>query len=121
MGETILYILDKIHFEFDSDVIRSESFPILDEIATTLSMNERIARVEVQGHTDERGADRYNLELSQRRAEAVVAYLVRAGVGTNRLVARGYGESVPKERSHSERAWAVNRRVEFHILEQAGQ
>ncbi len=121
MGETIIHILDKIHFEYDSATIRPESFPILDEIATTILMNERIRRVEVQGHSDERGSERYNNQLSQRRAESVVAYLRRFGVESERLLARGYGETVPKESAHNQRAWAANRRVEFHIVDQRGE
>jgi len=113
---TQIYILDEIHFEYDSDVIRRMSFPILDEIAQTLLFNDDVRLVEVQGHTDERGSDAYNLDLSQRRSESVVRYLSEAGVAPERLQAVGYGESVPKNQAHGEKAWAENRRVEFHIL-----
>jgi len=115
--DTRLYILDEIHFEYDSDVIRKVSYPILDEIAQTLLFNDDVRLVEVQGHTDERGSDAYNLDLSQRRAESVVRYLSSAGVGADRLRAVGFGETEPKNHGHGEKAWAENRRVEFHILE----
>ena len=72
-----------------------------------------IELIEVQGHTDERGDDGYNLDLSRRRAAAVVEYLVAHGVDARRLTSRGYGETQPIDLRHSEAAWAVNRRVSF--------
>ncbi|MBT8493285.1 MAG: OmpA family protein [Deltaproteobacteria bacterium] len=116
MGETVLVLLDKIYFEYDSDVIRKVSYPILAEIAKTLQLNPDITLVEVQGHTDERGSEAYNLDLSQRRAESVVGHLVGKGVDSGRLEGRGYGEGQPKDPRHNERAWSKNRRVEFHII-----
>jgi peptidoglycan-associated lipoprotein len=73
----------------------------------------------VQGHTDERGDDEYNLDLSNRRAAAVVQYLTDHKVDAKRLVSQGYGESQPKDRHHTEAAWAINRRVEFVIVKRA--
>lgn len=113
----VLEVLEKIHFEFDSAVIRKESHGILDVLAETLVDNPAILRLEIQGHTDERGAEAYNLDLSQRRAEAVMEYLIGKGVEAGRLAARGYGESEPRDRGHNERAWYRNRRVEFVILD----
>jgi len=81
--------------------------------------NPDITKIEVQGHTDERGDDAYNLDLSERRAAAVMAYLTSHGVDAKRLQAEGYGETQPKDRRHTEQAWALNRRVEFIILDRA--
>ncbi len=114
-GERIV-ILDKVFFELDSAVIRPESLPLLDEVVLTLQEHDEILLVEIQGHTDDQGEDRYNLELSQRRAESVMAYLVRSGVNPERLIGRGYGETRPLQPGVSEEARAFNRRVEFHIL-----
>jgi outer membrane protein OmpA-like peptidoglycan-associated protein len=113
----VLELLEKIHFEFDSAVIREESHPILDVLAETLRSSPGIVRLEVQGHTDERGSDAYNLDLSQRRADAVVDYLVGKKVARSRLIARGYGEREPQDPASNERAWYRNRRVEFIILD----
>lgn len=119
--ETDTVVLRDIHFEFDSAVIKEESHDILETIARSLSVHTDIALVEVQGHTDERGAAAYNLDLSERRARAVVAFLVAAGVDASRLRARGYGESMPVSPGHGEEVWARNRRVELVILERAGE
>ncbi len=110
-----LMLLDKIHFEYNKAIIKEESFPILDAVGYTIEHNPDIKLVEVQGHTDERGSKAYNLDLSQRRAEAVVAYLEKYGVETSHLYAQGYGESDPIETGHNEEAWAVNRRVQFIV------
>jgi outer membrane protein OmpA-like peptidoglycan-associated protein len=114
--DTKIEILDKIYFEYNKDIIKSESFPILDAIAATLQGNPDIRLVEIQGHTDERGSDSYNLDLSDRRAASVKRYLVKAGVDADRLQSQGYGETQPLDPRSNERAWANNRRVEFLIL-----
>ena len=114
--DTKIEILDKIYFEYDSDVIKKESYPILDAVAQTLDGNPDIQLIEIQGHTDERGNDNYNLDLSSRRAASVKRYLVDKGIADDRLTSQGYGESQPVDRKHNEQAWAANRRVEFLIL-----
>ena len=112
-------ILEKIHFEYDKAVIKPESYPTLDAVGYTLLNNPDIVLIEVQGHTDERGSDRYNLDLSQRRAEAVVAYLEEYGVAAERMEPQGYGERQPIDRRSTQEAWATNRRVEFLIIKRA--
>ena len=110
-------ILDKIHFDTDSARIQERSDPILDAVAATLIGNPGLLKIEVQGHADERGSDRHNLDLTRRRAEAVVEALVRRGVARDRLRSAGYGERCPVDPSHTAAAWEKNRRVEFKILE----
>ena len=83
--------------------------------------NPGLSQVEVQGHTDERGDDAYNLDLSDRRAHAVEKYLTDKGVDAKRLTAQGYGETQPLIREHNERAWSKNRRVAFLILKRASE
>ncbi len=117
--DTSIEILDMVYFEYDKAIIKSESYPILDAVAATLQGNPSIMLVEVQGHTDERGDDAYNLDLSDRRAHAVKDYLVGKGVDEKRLTAQGYGETQPIDRGHNEAAWAKNRRVAFLILKRA--
>ena len=75
-----IVILDKVRFESARAVIKPESYELLDEVADVIRRNPQAGRVEVQGHTDSQGSDTYNLDLSQRRAEAIVEYLVGQGV-----------------------------------------
>jgi outer membrane protein OmpA-like peptidoglycan-associated protein len=125
--DTSIEILDMVYFETDKDIIKPISYPILDAVAATLQGNPSISLIEVQGHTDERGDDAYNLDLSDRRAAAVVDYLTTHGtkaepdkpVAAPRLTSQGYGETQPVDRRHNEAAWATNRRVAFIILKRA--
>ena len=111
--------LDVIYFEYNKDTSQSRSFPILDAVAATMQGNPSIQLIEIQGHTDERGDDAYNLDLSDRRAKSVMKYLVDKGVDAKRLTAQGYGETQPLDRAHNEKAWAKNRRVAFLIIKRA--
>ncbi|MFT3694788.1 MAG: OmpA family protein [Kofleriaceae bacterium] len=117
--DTSIEILDMVYFEYDKAIIKKESYPILDAVAATLQGNPSINLVEIQGHTDERGDDAYNLDLSDRRAHSVREYLIGKGVAEGRLTAQGYGETQPLDRNHNEAAWAKNRRVAFLILKRA--
>ncbi len=108
----------RIQFDFDSARIKPESFSILDQVALTLKANAQLKKIRVEGHTDERGSNAYNQDLSQRRAESVMRYLVAKGVSQARLEAIGYGEERPIINESNEEAWATNRRVEFTIIEQ---
>jgi outer membrane protein OmpA-like peptidoglycan-associated protein len=117
-GEQIR-VNEKIYFELDSSVIDRASFAILDEVAGSILDHPTIELLEIQGHTDDQGDEQYNLELSQRRAEAVQTYLYQAGVDGSRLVARGYGETQPLQPGTDEAVRSSNRRVEFHILRTA--
>ena len=92
---------------------------ILDAVAATLKGQPEHPLIEIQGHTDERGDDAYNLDLSDKRAHSVLHYLVDKGVDEKRLTAQGYGETQPIDRNHNEKAWAKNRRVAFLILKRA--
>ena len=111
--------LEPIHFEYNKAIIKKQSYDLLDAIIASMQGNPDITLFEIQGHTDERGNDAYNLDLSIRRAEAVKKHLVERGVDPRRLEAQGYGETMPLDRGHNERAWAKNRRVDFLILKRA--
>jgi outer membrane protein OmpA-like peptidoglycan-associated protein len=119
--DTKIEILDKIYFEYNKATIKSQSFPILDAIVATLEGNPDIALIEIQGHTDERGSDSYNLDLSDRRAASVRTYLTDRGISGDRIQSQGYGETQPLEARSNEAAWAKNRRVEFLILKRLGE
>ena len=111
-------ITQQIHFEFDKDVIRRESYPILDAVAEVLQKNPNM-RIEVQGHTDNKGSAAYNLKLSDRRAASVRKYLVGKGISSDRLVSHGYGLTRPLVPNDSEQNRALNRRVQFMRTEGA--
>ncbi len=117
--ETGIVTMEPIQFEYNSAVIKRDSYYILDAVVATMNGNPDIPRIEVQGHTDERGDDAYNLALSERRAQAVVAYLVAHGVAAGRLTSQGYGETQPLDNRHVEAAWRQNRRVAFVLIDAA--
>ena len=114
-GEAELVTLKPIEFEFDKDVLRQSAYPILDAVVKALNGNPDIAKVEVQGHTDEQGNDAYNLDLSNRRAATVKRYLIEQGIAASRLTSKGYGERDPIDSSHTQAAYTINRRVAFII------
>jgi OOP family OmpA-OmpF porin len=109
-------ILKKIYFEYDSATIKEISFDILDQVAETIINNPQIDMIEVQGHADERGDVKYNLQLTADRAASVVSYLVKKGVKPKKLRSFGYGKYCPVDQGHNEAAWEQNRRVEFKVL-----
>jgi len=102
-----------IYFSFNSDAIRDESAPTLKEIADIMTRHPDW-RLAVNGHTDGIGADQYNLDLSKRRAAAVVRALVtRYHIGADRLKSAGFGKSQPKDTNDTLEGRARNRRVEL--------
>ena len=109
---------EKIFFELDADVIQSRSHELVRAIARVIIDNPQIKSIEIGGHTDSQGDAKYNLGLSERRAAAVVSFLVGEGVEVERLVSKGYGLTVPLVDEETEEAFARNRRVELLILEQ---
>ncbi len=112
-------IREQVPFDFNQDVPRPEAAGLLDQVAAALLGRPDLGRVEVQGHTDDVGGAAYNLDLSQRRAEAVRDALVARGVAPERLVARGYGFTRPIAANDSDAGRATNRRVQFDVLERA--
>jgi outer membrane protein OmpA-like peptidoglycan-associated protein len=107
---------EKVHFAYDSSDIQEKSYPLLDEVASVLQENPDI-EVRVEGHTDSRGGEEYNLELSDKRAQSVVDYLTDKGLDRGRLQAKGFGEKRPIESNSTEAGRAANRRVEIHITD----
>ncbi len=106
-----------VSFEFDSDAIRPESYPVLDEAARVLNEYPALILM-VEGHTSAEGLRDYNIDLSTRRAASVCRYLIEKGVGEERLESVGYGPDRPVAGNDSEQERALNRRIEFKILRQ---
>lgn len=106
--------LHDVHFAFDAFELADHAKSVLALNAQWLSEHPGI-RVEVEGHTDERGTDEYNLALGAKRAKAVYDWLVAAGIPPNRLRTISYGESVPLDTGTDEDAYARNRRAHFAV------
>jgi outer membrane protein OmpA-like peptidoglycan-associated protein len=107
-----------VHFDYDKAVIKPDSFPLLDEVVGVLRNNPQLKHVRVEGHTDNKGTAPYNLDLSRRRAAAVVEYLVQHGIDRKRLLSAGYGFERPIADNATALGRAKNRRVEFKLLEE---
>jgi OOP family OmpA-OmpF porin len=107
------YVFRNIYFDFNKANLKEESSPILDEVAGLLKAKPDM-KMEIQGHTDSKGTAAYNLKLSERRAEAVKAYLVKdEAIKPERLTTKGYGLTKPVATNATEEGRAKNRRVEF--------
>lgn len=117
VGTDALQILEKINFETGSANLVEGSHQVLDEVVAVLKRHPEIDKVQVEGHTDNVGLAATNLTLSQRRAEAVVAYLVSQGIDAGRLVAKGFGDSNPLGPNTTVQGRALNRRVEFRFVQ----
>jgi OOP family OmpA-OmpF porin len=103
-------------FDFDSDKIKSEAHPMLDEAVIILKKNPAI-NVEIDGHTDNVGPAAYNMKLSERRANAVMKYFVDNGVEAERLTVKGFGLTRPAAGNDTKEGRAKNRRVELTPVE----
>ena len=106
-----------IYFDFDKATIKAESEPTLNRVAEIMK-NYPMLKIEIGSHADARGTNKYNMDLSQRRAESTLEYLVSQGISRDRLVPKGYGEEVPlndctRPNMCSEAEYARNRRSEF--------
>ena len=108
--------LEKIYFDFDSYILSNTARDTLSKDAEYLLKKNVATKVQVEGHTDERGTDEYNLALGERRAKAALNYLVTLGVPAERLSFISYGKEKPADPGHDEAAWAKNRRAEFRVI-----
>ena len=109
------WVLEGVHFDTDKWDINPRSYPFLDEVVIVLKTDPTL-RVEVQGHTDNRGTEEYNKKLSKNRARAIMNYFIENGVKANRLSAIGYGSSKPIASNDRLEGRAQNRRVELTPL-----
>jgi outer membrane protein OmpA-like peptidoglycan-associated protein len=109
-------VIEGIFFDTDKDTIKATSRPKLDAAAALLKEHPGL-RLEISGHTDDRGAAAYNDDLSRRRAEAVKKYLTDKGIDASRLSTRGAGSSEPIDSNKTYTGRAKNRRIEFKVLD----
>jgi OOP family OmpA-OmpF porin len=117
---THIKILQRVEFATGSDKIQgAKSFQVLDAVVGALKGHPDIFLLEVAGHTDNAGSAADNRALSQKRADAVVAYLSSKGIDAKRLQAKGYGPDKPIADNKTVAGRAKNRRVEFNILRSA--
>lgn len=110
-----MIVLKNIFFDTDTYTLKNESVVELNKIKEFLELNPGV-RIEISGHTDTTGSDEYNQELSVKRAQSVVHFLVDAGIPAERLEAKGYGASRPVAKNDTEEGRAKNRRTELKIL-----
>ena len=114
-----IVILKQVFFATNKDTILKLSYPVLDAVSTALKAFPHIKKVRVEGHTDNQGKADYNTDLSDRRAKSVMAYLIVKGVEATRLDAKGYGPSKPIADNKTVKGRALNRRVDFLIVDPA--
>lgn len=107
-------VIQGVDFEFNSAQLTAPAQQTLDSVATALAAQPEV-HVEIQGHTDNIGTAKYNLKLSQRRAESVKAYLVSKGVNADNLTAKGFGLTKPIADNSTDEGRAKNRRVDFEV------
>jgi len=110
------WVCKDVNFDFDKSNIKPEYYPNLDMQVDFLKRNPDMT-VEIQGHTDNIGSKVYNQRLSERRAHAVMNYLVENGIAKERLSAKGYGFSAPMASNETKEGRAKNRRVQFSVCD----
>jgi peptidoglycan-associated lipoprotein len=109
--------IQDVYFDFDRYDIRADAKPILREVASILLRNNNLKLI-LEGHTDERGTNEYNLGLGDMRATSVREYLISLGVSSGRIETISYGEEKPVCKEQTEECWALNRRAHFVLFEE---
>ena len=109
------FVLDNVEFDFGKSTLRPTSFPTLNELVEYLNRKDD-ERIEIGGHTDNVGTAVKNKLLSEERAKSVMAYLISKGIATERLQAKGYGDTEPIEENTTAAGRQKNRRTEVKIL-----
>jgi peptidoglycan-associated lipoprotein len=103
---------DDVRFDFDKSEVKEDGRKTCQVVADYLKKNPK-AKLQIEGHCDERGTAEYNLALGDRRATAVMTYLVSLGVSKAGLSTVSFGKEKPLDPGHDEEAWAKNRRAHF--------
>jgi len=112
---------DRVHFRTNSHIIRPLSYPLLERLSKLVSDHPEYTHIAIEGHADERGDERFNKDLSQRRAQSVLEFMVERGVARERLSAEGFGSERPLADGKGEHAYLLNRRVEFVVTRKVKQ
>jgi peptidoglycan-associated lipoprotein len=107
--------LGTIYFDYDRAVIRDDARATLDLNAEWMKMF-RSAKIQAQGHCDERGTEEYNLALGEKRAKSAQDYLLSMGISSDRIQIISYGKSQPINPGHDDSAWQMNRRAQFIVI-----
>lgn len=113
--EGITVRLNNIFFDYNKFDLKSESYNELDRLVNLLNTNKSMV-IEITGHTDDNGDDKYNLKLSDNRSKSVYDYLVGKNISANRLSFKGLGETKPVASNKTDEGRKLNRRVEFYIV-----
>ncbi len=109
------FVVDNIYFRINKANLKLESYDILDEIVNLMKENPDL-RIEVLGHTDNTGSRSINNRLSENRAKTVVSYLIEKGISSERLLAKGFGDSKPVASNRTDEGRKKNRRTEFSFF-----
>ncbi len=108
-------VLDNIYYDLNKSEIRPDAARELDKLVIIMKDNPSIS-IELSSHTDDRSSVDYNQDLSQRRAESAVVYIIDKGINENRIIAKGYGESqLLITNAKNEEEHQINRRTEFKV------
>jgi outer membrane protein OmpA-like peptidoglycan-associated protein len=110
-----VFVLENVYFEFAKSVLKTESFPALDELVALLKAEPEM-EIEISGHTDNIGSSESNMKLSKDRAESVRQYLIRKGIEPRRVKSVGYGDTMPVATNETDEGRQLNRRTEVKIL-----
>lgn len=105
-----------VYFDYDSAQIAGSERTKLEAVAEYLRGSATIGVI-VEGHTDERGSNEYNLSLGERRAQAARAYIIGLGIAAERIKTVSYGEEQPVAFGHDESSWSQNRRAQFSLFQ----
>ena len=108
---------ETVYFDFDRFAVKASEAGKLEKIADYFKQKQNSAnKLRVEGNCDERGTEEYNRSLGERRALSTREFLIKLGVGADRITTISYGEDKPADLGHDEAAWAKNRRAEFVLL-----
>jgi peptidoglycan-associated lipoprotein len=110
--EEMKSLFDDVRFDFDKSVVREDGRKTCQVVADYLKKHPK-AKLQIEGHCDERGTSEYNLALGERRAAAVMTYLVSLGVSKAGISTVSFGKEKPLDTGHDEEAWGKNRRAHF--------
>lgn len=115
LSQAMKIAFETVYFDFDSDQLTKPAQANLKNLATALKANPGV-KIKIEGHSDERGSNEYNLALGERRAAAIKIFLISEGIAARDVVTASVGEEKPVELGHQENSWAKNRRGVFALL-----